>query len=96
MKNITGRVEYWGKYRLEIVPTGFTLWDIEKRQWILDASCIAEDDRFEVGSDANSVVKKMRVPKGTNHVFETRHKIKVAKKTSNNKRMPKRPKGKVK
>ena len=96
MENVTGRIVFCGKYRLEIENTGFTLWDVERKQWIVDASCIAEDDRFEVGCDAIGNVKRLRVPKGTNHVFETRHKIKVARKTSKNKRSPKRRSSKKK
>ena len=90
MDNVTGKINFWGKYELEICDTGFTLWDAVKRRWILDASCIAEDDAFQVGRDDMGLVKKKRTLKFCNYEFETRYKTKVAQKSTGN-----RPKAKT-
>ena len=45
---MNGSVVYAGKYKLKITPEGFSLWDVEEKRWLIDASYIRDDGRFRI------------------------------------------------
>lgn len=43
---------YSNGYRLDVTTKGFTLWNTQHNAWILDASCLREDNEVMIGADA--------------------------------------------
>lgn len=37
--------------RVEVTSSGVTIWDGRLGRWIIDASCIAEDNNFSIGKE---------------------------------------------
>jgi hypothetical protein len=50
--------EYANGIFVDVTTAGVTIWDMRAgKRWIVDASCIAEDDNFAVASE---IVKRQR------------------------------------
>lgn len=61
MRKIKFSIVFSNGLKLCISDRGFTLWNGTKGgyQWVIDASCLTDDDRFELGQNTTKCESKI-------------------------------------